>query len=131
MLPLVNPTLRRDLLEFVDHLTKHIEDPRCPWGRYHKNTKATLDRLLSAAAGEADGNELDDLVTLDQAAAMVHRSKRSLQRHVHKGDLPKADIKGGFGKASRWYWSNLRPSLEKLFVPDLPKKFPYSRFESS
>lgn len=69
----------------------------------------------------------DELVTLDQAAAVVGQSKRTLERYLQRGDLPRPDLPGGGGKAHRWYWSTLRPALEKHFRPDLPVKFPASR----
>ena len=42
-------------------------------------------------------DEQADLVTLDQAAAMVHRSKRTLERHKTKGTLPDPAVQGGAG----------------------------------
>ncbi len=76
---------------------------------------------------EREATALDDLVTLDQAAAVVGRSKRSLELYLQRGDLPRPDLPGGGGKAHRWYWNTLRPALEKHFRPDLPLKFPASR----
>ncbi len=75
-----------------------------------------------------DDPPFDDLVTLDQAAAVVSYSKRALERYLKSGELPAPDIRGGGGKPSKWYWSKLRPALEEHFRPDLPKRFPASRF---
>jgi hypothetical protein len=69
----------------------------------------------------------DDLVTLDQAAAAVSQSKRTLERYVSDGKLPAPDFPGGGGKANRWYWSKILPALREHFHPDLPDRFPGSR----
>lgn len=71
--------------------------------------------------------QLDDIATLDQAAALAGLSKRTLERHLQDGKLPEPDIRGGGGKAHRWYWRTLRPALEKIADRSLPKKFPASR----
>lgn len=63
-----------------------------------------------------------ELVTLDEAAAMVHRSKKTLERYLAK--MPTPYVQGGGGKPSLWKWDELRPWLEQQFVPDLPKRFP-------
>ena len=65
-----------------------------------------------------------DHVTLSQAAAMVHRSKRSLEKLITSGEFPTADIEGGGGKAGYWRWSQLRPYLIEKFGLKLPDTFP-------
>ena len=65
-------------------------------------------------------------VTLLQAAAMVNKTKSTLERK--KPRLPKPDVKGGEGKADEWLWDNLRPALEKEFGRKLPAEFPAARF---
>lgn len=75
---------------------------------------------------QAKGDELDDLVTLDQVAPLTGLSKRSLERHLKK-TLPPPDIPGGHGKAHRWYWRNLRAGLENITNRQLPVRFPASR----
>jgi hypothetical protein len=70
---------------------------------------------------------LDDLVTLDQAAAVAGTSKRTLERHVSKKKLPKPDVPGGGGRAHKWYWKRLRPALETVSRRRLPERFPTSR----
>lgn len=64
----------------------------------------------------------DDFVTLDQAAALVNRTKRSLSAYRGKG-LPDPDVRGGRGKPHEWHWSTLRPFL-LTFRPNLPDRFP-------
>jgi len=44
--------------------------------------------------------ELPDLVTLSQAAAMVHRRKRTLERYKTKGKQPAAAVEGGEGNST-------------------------------
>lgn len=71
--------------------------------------------------------ELDDLVTLSQAAALARRSKRTLERYLQNDELPVPDSPGGAGHAHKWRWNNLRPALEKVSRTPLPEKFPASR----
>jgi len=66
------------------------------------------------------------LVTLQQAAGMVSRCKRSLQRLLPK--MPAPRVQGAGGKPSEWAWSELRPWLEKNFERPLPERFPADRF---
>ena len=69
-------------------------------------------------------DEYPDLVTLDQAAASVHRKKRTLQHYKMRGELPAPTIKGRGGKPDLWEWKVIRPWLMKTFDMDLPEKFP-------
>jgi hypothetical protein len=68
----------------------------------------------------------EQYVTLDQAAARVNRSKKTLERWVNKegSDAPPPDVEGGGGRAHEWRWSILRPWLEKTFGKSLPERFP-------
>jgi hypothetical protein len=67
--------------------------------------------------------ELPDLVTLDKAAAAVHRSKRTLERYKTKGTLPEPTIEGGGGKPALYDWKTLRPWLVKEFGVMLPERY--------
>ena len=67
------------------------------------------------------------LVTLDQAAGMVHRSKRTLERHKTRGKLPTPTVEGGGGRADFWDWDTIRPWLETTFNLELSARFPASR----
>jgi hypothetical protein len=69
----------------------------------------------------------DQWVTLDQAAAVSGLSKRTLEKRLKAGALPKAGIAGGGGRASSWNWSELRPKLAKYSRRPLPERFPTSR----
>jgi len=65
-------------------------------------------------------------VTLDQAAALVNRTKRALEHY--KRTMPKPRVLGGGGKPHLYSWSEMRPWLAKTFgTPDLPEDFPADR----
>lgn len=53
------------------------------------------------------------LVTLDQAAAAVARSKRTLEKYRRK--MPPPYAPGGGGRPALWLYSALRPWLEATF----------------
>src|SRR5437763_976738 len=65
-------------------------------------------------------------VTLDQAAALVNRSKRALQKYIYEPlkvkryAMPDPAIEGGGGRPAEWEWSVLRPWLERVFGRSLP-----------
>jgi hypothetical protein len=64
-------------------------------------------------------------ITLDQAAALVNRKKRTLERYKKdkKQKMPKPRVSGGGGKPAEWAWSELKPWLEEHFnrlLPDIP-----------
>jgi hypothetical protein len=85
--------------------------------------------LGPAASTTPDGNgveEIECFVTLQQAAAMVNRSKRTLEKH--KATMPVPRISDGGGKADEWVWSELRPWLEKYSSRKLPERFPADQF---
>ena len=89
--------------------------------------RASRLRLVRDDAKAESDAPLDDLVTLDQAAAVVCQSKRTLERFLQRQQLPRPDFPGGGGKSHRWYWRNLRPALQEHFRPDLPERYPASR----
>ncbi len=66
--------------------------------------------------------DLPDLVTLDQAAARVHRSKRTLERYKTAGGLPAPAVAGGGGRPDLWAWFVIRPWLMKTFNMNLPER---------
>lgn len=65
----------------------------------------------------------EQLVTLDQSAAMVGRSKRTLETYVGKG-LPEPRVKGRGGKPNEYLWGEMRPFLVQTFGRPLPERFP-------
>jgi hypothetical protein len=62
------------------------------------------------------------LVTLDQCAAMVHRSKLTLEHY--RGRMPAPARKGHRGQPHLYSWAAIRPWLESTFHTDLPVEFP-------
>src|SRR5262245_33456048 len=64
----------------------------------------------------------EQLVTLDQIAAMVHRSKRSLERYSRR--MPRPRVRGRRGQPHLWSWPEVRPWLEETFGLPLPERFP-------
>jgi len=99
------------------------------------NRQHILARLRAEAgsASPADSGSLgEQYVTLDQAAAIVGRSKRTLERYLndpkyrHYG-MPQPDVEGAGGKAHEWHWQRLRAWLEKTFPRPLPERFPACR----
>jgi hypothetical protein len=70
---------------------------------------------------------IPDLVTLDQAAAAVRKSKRTLERYKTTGAFPLPAVEGGGGRADLWDWKVIRPWLENEFHIKLPETFPANR----
>jgi hypothetical protein len=68
-------------------------------------------------------------VTLDQMAAIVHRSKRTLEKRKGRRNnpLPDPDVEGGGGRPAEWLWPNVRKWLEQEFGRQLPEQFPQQR----
>jgi hypothetical protein len=67
--------------------------------------------------------ELPDLVRLDQAAAAVHVSKRTLERCKTQGTLPEPTVEGGGGRPALYDWKIMRPWLTKKFGVILPERY--------
>jgi hypothetical protein len=66
-------------------------------------------------------------ITLDQAAALVNRRKRTLERYKNdkKRKMPKPRVPGGGGKPAEWAWNELKPWLEEHFNRQLPEIPPH------
>jgi hypothetical protein len=69
-------------------------------------------------------------VTLDNLAAIVSRSKRTLEKRKvrERNPLPPPDVEGGGGRPDEWLWPTIRPWLEQEFGRKLPERFPGDRF---
>lgn len=65
------------------------------------------------------------LVTLDQIAALVGLSKRSMRRYIENPDwnMPLPEVEGGGGRAAYWRWSVIQPWLNSTFGRDYPPRF--------
>jgi hypothetical protein len=94
--------------------------------RYSGELAALLGQAEAAVCEDSASATADQYVTLDQAAALVNRSKKTLERRVNKtgSDAPPPDVEGGGGRAHEWRWSLFRPWLEKTFGKPLPERFP-------
>lgn len=90
-------------------------------------TIRTADKGRKPDALDESGETLDELVTLSQVAPLAALSKRTLERYVKDGKLPEPDFRGGGGKAHKWYWRTLRPTLAEIVNPKLPERFSGSR----
>ncbi|HEV8066211.1 MAG TPA: hypothetical protein VGP76_00645 [Planctomycetaceae bacterium] len=94
---------------------------------------ACLDNLADWATkrlAKLEGRDSQpQYVTLDQMAAMIQRSKRTVEKWKVRiaNPLPPADVEGGGGKPDEWLWSNIRPWLAKESGKKLPYKFPKMR----
>jgi hypothetical protein len=89
--------------------------------------KCIIDLLEGAGDSETRALGLPDLVTLDQAAAAVHKWKRTLENFKTKRELPAPTIKGGRGKPHLWDWQAIRPWLKDKFGIELPERYPGNR----
>lgn len=86
-------------------------------------------RLEEYLASKAPVGDSRQFVTLDQAAASVSRSKRTLEKlfRRRKNPFPDPDIQGGGGKPNEWAWERIRPWLEAEYARKLPAVFPKQR----
>jgi hypothetical protein len=66
----------------------------------------------------------EGLVDMDQISAMVHLSKRSMERY--KKQMPAPARAGRRGRRALWRWPEVRPWLEAEFKCHLPETFPGS-----
>jgi predicted DNA-binding transcriptional regulator AlpA len=68
-----------------------------------------------------------DMIDLDQAAALVNRSKRTLERAQkdQTKKMPLPSIQGIGGRKSEWRYSELKPWLETEYDRKLPDRPPH------
>jgi hypothetical protein len=81
-----------------------------------------LAALRPAAFPSALRQEQESLITLNQAAALVHRHKRTLEGYKGRG-MPKPRVRGGGGKPDLWSYAQMRTWLTKTFGILLPERF--------
>jgi hypothetical protein len=81
-----------------------------------------LADLKPAAFPSTLRQEQEPFITLNQAAALVHRSKRALENYKRRG-MPKPRVRGGGGKPSLWAYPEMRSWLTKKFDIPLPERF--------
>jgi hypothetical protein len=120
-------------VEAIDELVRRLS--KClhkPWHQVSlmpvSEAVALLARAGTPEAGPtAPGNktteapvELPDLVTLDQAAAVVNRTSAGLRHYRRKG-MPEPFVQGKKGKPNEYRWSEMRPWLESAFDRVIPE----------
>jgi hypothetical protein len=86
-------------------------------------------KLKTAGSPVAAVGGIPQYVTLDQIAAAVSRSKRTLEKLKTRSNnpLPSPEVEGGGGKPDEWDWSKIRPWLEAEYSRKLPEKYPSIR----
>jgi hypothetical protein len=100
-----------------------IPDPPCD----PTSPPATDSPLPPEPGVHQPPDEFIDYVTLDQAAAAAHKSKRTLERRKTEGKLPPPSVEGGGGEPDLWDWSVMRVWLQEEFRVMLPARFPARR----
>lgn len=112
----------------ADHQRWHVGDIITDEQLAHLENAERLLRLRfpsrSVMSQEMPGEEIQ-YVTLDQIAAIVPRTKRTLEKYVDA--MPARRVKGGGGKPNEWVWSEVRPWLEQTFSRPLPARYPSPR----
>ncbi len=115
------------LVEKIDRITTAL-------ARLEAQLKALTDevgRLRDTIEAPVQGalpfpaDPFEQLVTLDQAAAVVHRSKRCLEDYKLRG-MPVPRVKGRRGQPALYLWGEMRPWLTSTFGINLPDEFPGS-----
>ncbi len=104
--------MRVELVEMRRELARLRQEVRAPGSPYQQQT-LTFPSLAPPA---------EQLVTLDQIAAMVRRSKRGMEDH--RAEMPAPRVAGRRGRAALWAWGEVRPWLEAYFEQQLPERFP-------
>jgi hypothetical protein len=101
-----------------------------------------VEPLLGTQAGEVkregrtptiDTEPALQYVTLDNMAAIVSRSKRTLEKLIGRktNPLPDPDIQGSGGKPNEWNWERIRPWLETEYNRKLPTIYPGRKSDRS
>jgi hypothetical protein len=125
------PCLMRMAEEYREHGDLQVTMERLKEGPPNNLSEAGAINAPGHTPPEEDHSPsvVEDYVTLDQMAAWVSRSKRTLERMKTRqsNPLPTPDIEGGAGKADEWIWSRVRPWLEREFRRKLPDSAPRRR----
>jgi predicted DNA-binding transcriptional regulator AlpA len=115
-------------MDSADAIERLLLDATADRGRRVGGERAAQEKQTGEKReADRDAQTIDDLVTLNQVAPLTGLAKRTLERYLRKGELPEPDVRGGGGKAHRWFWHTLRPALERISKRNLPERFPASR----
>lgn len=104
----------------VENILRQLERLRVELAAQRPSGSFTADSAIPTPLPIPPPSE--QLVTLDQIGAMVHRSKRSMERY--RGRMPVPRVRGRRGQPHLWAWSQVRPWLEDSFGLRLPEHFP-------
>jgi hypothetical protein len=137
--PEVETRALRAVIEWVERLSSY---PRYTLPEEKQELKELRDCLCRAAQDRlanlsGAGWPADCHVTLNQMAAVVGRSKRTLEKYKTQpprraaGPMPGPEVEGGGGRADEWKWSAIRPWLEQVFGRRLPDRFFVNRFQDN
>ena len=122
--------LDSDFLRAIDNLGESLRELTEAWQRI-RDGESPVTSPHEAQTPQTEPPKAPDhsydLVTLNQAAGIVHRSKRTLERYKTKGELPAPLHEGGGGMADLYDWKILRLWLMERFGMNLPDIFPANR----
>lgn len=121
------PSIRRDELESLHKALSMMKAGYDASGILDVNESGAVAMGVDQVDPHVPAACWEDLVTLDQAAAMVHKSKRTLERYKTRGSLPCPAVEGGGGRADLFEWSVLRTWLTGEFGIQLPDRYPRRR----
>ncbi len=105
------------------------------YGAASNDVSQKFERQFSGAepleTPEGEPEIEDHLVTLNQVAAVVHRSKRTLEKYRRHDDpekrLPDPHIRGGGGRPHEYSWQAMKGWIQRVFgyrASDLPPRPP-------
>jgi hypothetical protein len=112
--------------ELMEYANQESTSPPGPAAPIHSlSVNEARKRIRTALFNQESSVELPQYVTLDQMAARVNRSKKTLERKK-KNDptMPPPVVEGGGGKPDEWEWDKIRFWLEKEFGRKLPERLP-------
>jgi hypothetical protein len=114
----------------AEKMMKFLADRRKPDAAILPMVFQVVRQIAVRIEGETGNDDnLPQYVTLDRAAALVQRSKRTLEKAINRGKnpLPDPDIQGTGGRPNEWDWSKIKPWLENEYNRKLPDRFPTLR----
>src|SRR5262249_16648231 len=85
-----------------------------------------IDEVIRYLESWLQPEDSSHFVDLDQMAAVVNRSKSTLEKMKRRKNnpLPLPDIEGGGGKKDEWLWTRIRPWVELEFKKQFSQTCP-------
>jgi hypothetical protein len=92
-----------------------------------------MDDETAEAGVQPEPVGIKQYVTLDMLAALVNRSKRTLEKLKTRSNnpFPAPPVEGGGGKPAEWDYGIARPWLVQEYGKPLPEHFPADRFRDA